>query len=1679
MDQNEHPKPWEKPWTPDDLRRNSTCWSLAGDAGLLRYLQEFSQNLVAKTHTTQKMLDELVEDLNTTSSAVNNVTNSFLSLANTQFVENRVDDDDEETKVTADSTVPLQKTPSKAEVEAETVDMVREALTIGMSIMDTMFETIEVPAVSDSEEDESSASMGRIILRPVNPYANRPLPFLIGSREFYEDDRVGLADVFSDEEESGVPGATEIPSSESASDVEADYAISDRMKRRRIPSVSGSENSEPESEQLNPPMSHHPKQQHVAPPPSDMFGEENSHKVPDEQPPSGVGRLPNNFAAELAARLGVVPETEQQTAPQKATLTQAQQKDVGNMFLPPLEDNDDDGNENDVLFGKNAKYSAGSGLFDDLGDWNQKSTEPESLWDEPESKKNQKTNAESDFKPTAKGEEATFAQSKADDLFGNDLEKDLFSTTASPTVNKPSVANMPAGGQKSVPVIDTRNVQPKVEKSAPLLSETSGLFDDLWDASDFDYNSTSNTVQSTVPKEAGLFAPADEKKNVKENAIAKESIAQVAPVKKPVGGVSVLGNMSVTASQLISRLPSSVKESGNNDTVAKKITENKPETNHNTHPRERSDSPVNPPSVSKLIQQKKPQSLFDDDNDSDEDNLLFSSASSTGSRSRRSIDVLSSEKKIDYSSEEPPKKTSLFGNGSSILIPSPDDTNTDLFSVKTSGLTLGASDGQNSSVSHENVPTGGLFDDWEDDIQSTESRKGDSPALIPVDQSDNKGMAKEINHVSKSDSHSKGSSLFDKESDNTSIFSEDVTNNFVISGNASKNDIFSEIGNEVKPYVTQRQNSKVNLFSGDDFDEEIDIFGEKLRSDKSENVVGEKVTSLPDKKTDPVFVMTAEPPVFPDESTDSIFSVPADRTPGKEKSVVKDTTETENTEAAPATHRNTYDTKKPAVTKKPVVSLGKPKTATRPVDKDVEESTSEISVQSAAGVSQLTPDVNGMHNHKKQTEIGKEHVDSEIYSKKSDKKDVIAPVTKPKPPKTLDIRKTTALQQDSSTGEDTFGESSPGIGEESFGDSQKTERLSSTAFGELLKGYSPPDDKIDGLLFSREKQLSEKKREPAEEVVTSPKSGEKLPGKIQRPSLNIDPLALLPGAKPPRKGFQSEEGIGFDQPASDITAPLHSAGKERVKIQVKRRPQSRHARHEALRASAVISQDNMAEETVPSPASAIQQPDKHGVQGSSVEPKSKNTEADQYEAPTKMSATPNPPAAGSSLLSPSTDEEDMFGVPSDLPSDYSDGNDLFRAAPILSPTEVPQFSQKAGLPVESVVSDSSQTTSGPLADLFISSSVDRENSFFPAPTPKSVSGKSTLTENHDTHCEIIQSTVVDTGENDLFQATNAEAPPRTLFPDARKGTAAEKDVEKSMKINKLQDLFSSVEEDLFPSAKSDNCSDAAQTDLFGNNSVPVLSSDGGLFSSSLWTSEETGRMSSTVKITENVRKDRIGTQLTTEGDSINDSQSDHIAVSSEKISSEKSIDSVPKIPAGGLSVLNDDGSDHLFSASSKKDARTSRKHSNGKVKEKSIKIRTGENSSLFGDDSPETDDLFSSMPHSLEKKTVSSKTPVSVTESKGSGTKQALSKGGKSLFEDDEEEDLFGRTTAKPSVSSSSRVLPSLDPLGRDELFGTTSVVPNKTQRMPAEASGGRKKEKTVVFDDPLMALSKSGDTSP
>lgn len=65
-----------------------------------------------------------------------------------------------------------------------------------MKMIDKYFEKVSLD-LSDSDDDDGIAS---VVLHPKDPYKSRPLPYLIGSKEWYEKWHIGLVESDSDEE---------------------------------------------------------------------------------------------------------------------------------------------------------------------------------------------------------------------------------------------------------------------------------------------------------------------------------------------------------------------------------------------------------------------------------------------------------------------------------------------------------------------------------------------------------------------------------------------------------------------------------------------------------------------------------------------------------------------------------------------------------------------------------------------------------------------------------------------------------------------------------------------------------------------------------------------------------------------------------------------------------------------------------------------------------------------------------------------------------------------------------------------------------------------------------------------------------------------------------------------------------------------------------------------------------------------------------------------------------------------------------------------------------------------------------------------------------------------------------------------------------------------------------------
>ncbi|XP_008277986.1 WASH complex subunit FAM21 isoform X2 [Stegastes partitus] len=351
---------WERPWSLEEMRQNSANWSLAADSGLFLFLQDFSQRMLSKTHEIEKQLDSLIRDTKATDSCLHSVFNDFLMLSNTQFIENRVYDEEvEEAIPKADA---LEKQPeqekTREQKEAELIPKMQEAVNYGLKVLESAFEHLDIKAGNSDSEDEEVTDRVEAILEPKDLYVDRPLPYLIGSQAFMEQDDVGLGDLSSDEMSVDSDRDSVI---ESEDDKDADHSDDDfnqeedevhSIIKKKSSMMSYDDDEEDEDED------------------SDIFGESDKD---DDDDTKNTG--PSSFADELAARIKgePVPKPEGDRASltskkkgksrkePKPAKPQAAEEDSDDMFKPPKMDDDDFS----PFGGKSGLFSGGRGLFDD------------------------------------------------------------------------------------------------------------------------------------------------------------------------------------------------------------------------------------------------------------------------------------------------------------------------------------------------------------------------------------------------------------------------------------------------------------------------------------------------------------------------------------------------------------------------------------------------------------------------------------------------------------------------------------------------------------------------------------------------------------------------------------------------------------------------------------------------------------------------------------------------------------------------------------------------------------------------------------------------------------------------------------------------------------------------------------------------------------------------------------------------------------------------------------------------------------------------------------------------------------------------------------------------------------------------------------------------------------------
>uniref|UniRef100_A0A8C3YVH0 FAM21/CAPZIP domain-containing protein n=1 Tax=Catagonus wagneri TaxID=51154 RepID=A0A8C3YVH0_9CETA len=463
---------WERPWSVEEIRRNSQSWSLAADAGLLQFLQEFSQQTISRTHEIKKQVDGLIRETKATDCRLHNVFNDFLMLSNTQFIENRVYDEEVEEPVLKAETEKAEQEKTREQKEVDLIPKVQEAVNYGLQVLDSAFEQLDIKAGnSDSEEDDANERV-ELILEPKDLYIDRPLPYLIGSKLFMEQEDVGLGELSSEEGSVGSDRGSIADSEEENEEEESDEDFanhSDNDQNRHIALMSDEEEDDDGC---------------------DIFAdsEKEEEDIEDLEENSRPKRSrPTSFADELAARIkgdATNRMEEEQTAlspgetkPPRKTLKEKKERktpsddDEDNLFAPPkLTD------EDFSPFGsRGGLFSGGKGLFDDEDE------ESDLFMEAPQDREARApvNEASSSSKPGKK------IPAGAVSVFLGDT--DLFGAASAPSLKEPPKPEQPTPGKSSY------------------LPVSAGLFDDDDDDDFFAASHSKPSKTDKVKSTANIF----------------------------------------------------------------------------------------------------------------------------------------------------------------------------------------------------------------------------------------------------------------------------------------------------------------------------------------------------------------------------------------------------------------------------------------------------------------------------------------------------------------------------------------------------------------------------------------------------------------------------------------------------------------------------------------------------------------------------------------------------------------------------------------------------------------------------------------------------------------------------------------------------------------------------------------------------------------------------------------------------------------------------------------------------------------------------------------------------------------------------------------------------------------------------------------------------------------------
>ncbi|XP_072762382.1 no child left behind isoform X2 [Anoplolepis gracilipes] len=1252
-------KSWDYPWTTEEMRKKRREWSLAGDVGLLKHLQQFSENLMTRTNKTQAALDTLTTQLKETGILVDNVTNTSLALANTQFIESRVQEDDIELKENSEK----QETKTQDLVPESLLASISKSVKQGLNIMDEKYKVMDVACSDSEEEDEGGAVVFSVIVGPNDPYQDRPLPYVIGSDKWMASNKIGLESSSSESEQA------DEERDESESEKE-DTSVQKIFNSRHNPDVNIARLSSSSSDSDNYNDSNN------APYKADTISQNNINSASESVTPNNVSKTSNetepNFAEELAKRLGTVRQ-----AQNPVIVDEASESSI-NRFKSDLFTSEKD--ENVFSDSSDNLFSNKKGLFDDQVSAN--------LWKEKPIKSYKRSNIipPSIDVPPPINIVSTKPKSAIDDLFADadsDEDSDIFSSIniIKKHAKEPVGDNIRPTAKGFLNVMKTTG---NIATSTPESNvNASGLFND-------DENDDANLFGSPK-KESHKAAGMPSFTNTIQESSKKESVL----------GKSVLS--SDIESKLSSRImqrrqessgSTSDSEPGNSDDATKNNTE--------LASAERDISNDNAAIADRRLQitpaENSAENAIENTNSSGIYNSLsIDNTAGSGLWMNFQPEMTSTRLKSEEIYRERVTSDSLFtaqtrspanpvnNNGNNHQQQSrqeqqdnlsllQDDVfeNDDLFGPPPLPTKSDSKRGPKSKISL-------LFDD---------SDSGDELFSAASSGSRSQKSTDFFAAVSSSDRTTKTPARSGGLFDDNNIFGGKDAPDIDIFGVTSKSkdapsdDLFDSRGREQYSVTskssnvdnlqnTKMESKRISLFDDDDgdlftgakptkpksdrktdvlFEDEDDLFLSNKTSDNRHSSVVEKGASVEPKIDVSKNVSSLEAEKNKNDSSDYTDGLFSKATKNRNLLFENDDYDDLFSKKDPVPREDERLKAESKEVKKNIIE----KLQELEQNKDAEFSTSNRDIKTTTESKNVVAKSN-INEEKNKAEVGET----------SSKAEEDGRTKKNSPPKTLSIRTTSSPPSEEQNGQQVPRKSVSG----------KIKNLMEKMSD--LKILSP----MDAPPLWRK---SEDKADEDEDIVDRDNEEQGTSGYVSPPSVSE-------GSARKESSYSTtistasnvEVAINFDDLAQVETLST-TASKSRVRIQAKRRPQSRHARKSALRHSGIdfdtvdsADNDNSLDESHTSTfsstkdlsgAPAISAADRltaNNAQRSTVDPSSTDdkSELGSISKESSMSVNKN------TLLSPSTDEEDLFDVPPDLPEDPQREDTLFGRAPILSPID--------------------------------------------------------------------------------------------------------------------------------------------------------------------------------------------------------------------------------------------------------------------------------------------------------------------------------------------------------------------------------------------------------------------------